>query len=102
MLSLSSGVRLALVLSMSLGSVAWQVNSAYADDDDEEEDDGGDEDGDEGDGGSDDESEDEDEDPKDQPALTSGGLFTLRSYPVREISRPLSMTQRLVQLRLAL
>lgn len=46
---------------------------------------------------------DEDEyDEKDQPPVTSGGLFTLNSYPIRETSRPLSLTQGVTQLRLGL
>ncbi len=41
--SLSGVLRLALVISMGVGAVAWQGHShaAYADDDDDEGDDGG-------------------------------------------------------------
>ncbi len=101
MLSQSRGLRLALVLLMSLGYVAWHGHDhvAYAGDDDEE--DGGDDGGDDGggkDGAGDEEGEEEDD--KDQPAVTSGGLFTLKSYPVRELWRPLTMTQGIAQFRL--
>jgi hypothetical protein len=76
------------------------ANPAYADDEDEEEDEGGDEGG--GGKGDDEEGEEEeDEDDKDQPVVTSGGLFTMKTYPVREISRPLTMTQQIVQARVS-
>jgi hypothetical protein len=85
-----------LVSALSLGVVAVMAHPVYADDDDEEEEDEGD-----GDGGGDDEGEEEEEDDKDQPSLTSGGLFTMKTYPVREISRPLTMTEKLVQARIS-
>lgn len=109
MLSRSRGLRLALTLLTSLGYVAahdlWTDHRAFArgDDDEEEEDDGGDDDGgDGGDEGGDGGEEEEEEDAKDQPPVTAGGLFTLKTYPVREISRPLSMTQKIAQIRLSL
>src|SRR5262245_24593614 len=90
-----------LVSALSLGVVAVKAHPVFADDDEEEEDDGGG--GDDEGGGKDDESEEEeDEDAKDQPPVTSGGLFTMRTYPVREISRPLTMTQNIVQARASL
>jgi hypothetical protein len=101
MLSQTRGLRLALVLVMSLGYVAWHGHAHVvyaASDDDDEEDDGGDDGGDEGG----DEEEDEEEDPGDQPPVTAGGLFTMKTYPVRELFRPLTMTERLGQLRLGL
>jgi hypothetical protein len=98
--SFSRGVRLALVLALSAGYVAWQGYShpAYAkggEDDDEE---GGGDDDDDGKG----KSEDDDavEDDKDQPPVTAGGLFTMNTYPVNELLRPLTITQNLTQLRL--
>jgi hypothetical protein len=99
--SFSRGLRLALVLALSVGYVAWHGHghSAYAKgggDDDEE---GGDDDDDKGgkdDGGD----EDSGEDDKDQPPVTAGGLFTMNTYPVSEILRPLTMTQKIMQLRL--
>jgi hypothetical protein len=106
MLSRSRGLRLALVLMTSLGYVAahdtWTNQRAFAEED-EEEDDGGDDGGGEEGGGGDDgeEGEGEDEDAKDQPPVTAGGLFTLKTFPVREISRPLSMTEKILQLRLS-
>lgn len=105
MLSLSRGLRLALVLAMSLGYVGWHAQPAFADDEEEEEDEdegGGDED-DEGGGDEDEEDEEgEEEDPKDQPPVTAGGLFTLQTYPIRELLRPLTMTEGIVELRLGL
>ncbi len=88
---------LALALSASLVSFAGTSRPAYAQDDDEDE--GGD-DEEEGGKGGDDEGAEEEEDDKDQPPITSGGLFTMRTYPVREISRPLTMTEKIIQLRL--
>lgn len=95
-----------LVTALGIGYVAHGVPRAYAEDDEDFDDegdgegDGGDKAGKGGDGG-DSEEGDEDEVDKDQPALTAGGLFTMRSYPVREISRPLTLTQKLTQLRVS-
>lgn len=46
--------------------------------------------------------DDDEQDEKDQPPLTAGGLFTMDTYPIRETSRPLSMTKGVTQLRLGL
>jgi hypothetical protein len=94
--SLSRGFRLALMLALSAGYVAWHghVRVAYAADDDDDDDGGGD-----ADTGKDDEA---DADDKDQPPVTSGGLFTMASYPVNEILRPLTITQGITQVRLSL
>ncbi len=100
--SFSRGLRLALVLALSVGYVAWHGHRhpAYAKGggDDEEGDD------DDSKGGKDepDESEDGAEDDKDQPPVTAGGLFTINTYPVREISRPLTMTEKVTQLKVSL
>jgi hypothetical protein len=96
--SLSGVLRLALVISVGAGFVAWEGHRtpAYADDDDEE-DDGGD---DKGDKGGDESEEEEPEDAKEQPVITAGGLFMMRTYPIRENERPLTMTQMITQLRL--
>lgn len=87
-----------------LGTVTIGAPSlAWADDDDD--DGGGDEGGGEetGGGGEEDpETGDEPEDPKDQPPMTAGGLFTIKTYPVNELQRPLTMTQKITQLRLGL
>jgi len=92
--SLSRGLRLALVLALGAGYVAWHghVHPVYAADDD---DDGGD------DGPADKGEDDAAEDDKDQPPVTSGGLFTMATYPVSEILRPMTITQGLAQLRLS-
>jgi hypothetical protein len=37
-----------------------------------------------------------------QPPMTAGGLFTLATYPVNEIQRPLTMTEGITQVRLSL
>jgi hypothetical protein len=96
--SLSRGLRLALVLALSAGYLGWHGHghSAFAakpaagDDDDES-------------GGDEDNVKDEDDtsaDDKDQPAVTSGGLFTLATYPVSELLRPLTITEGIAQARL--
>ncbi len=87
---------LALGLSVSLVSLAGTSRPAYAQDDD---DDSG---GDEEEGGKGEDVAEEEEVDENQPPITAGGLFTMRSYPVREISRPLTMTEKIVQLRLGL
>jgi hypothetical protein len=91
-----------LVAALGLGYVAFHERVAYAQEEEEEEDDSGDDEG-GGKGGDDEEGEGEgeEEEDKDQPAVTSGGLFTLKTYPVREISRPLTMTQGITQARLS-
>lgn len=102
--SFSRGLRLVLVLALSAGYVVWQGHShpAYAKgggDDDEEGDDGDDE----GKSKGGDEGEEEGgEDDKDQPPVTAGGLFTMSTYPVSELLRPLTITQQIAQVRLAL
>jgi hypothetical protein len=92
-----------LASALTFGVVALPALPAYADDEEEEEDDSGDGGGgDEGGGGGGDEEEggeEEDEDAKDQPPVTAGGLFTMKSYPIREIERPLTITQNLAQIR---
>lgn len=94
--SFSRGLRLALVLALSAGYVTWHGHShpAYAAGGDDEE---GDDDDDKANIGSE---EGDDQDDKDQPPATAGGLFTMASYPVNELLRPLTMTQQITQLRL--
>ncbi len=99
MLRLLSRGLLAAALSFGYVALHDHGRTAYADDDDEEDDGGGDDGG--GDEGEGEEGEEEDPDAKDQPEVTAGGLFTLKTYPVREISRPLTMTQGIGQLRAA-
>jgi hypothetical protein len=97
--SLSGVLRLALVLSLGAGIVAWdgrrQLASAQEGEDEEDEGDEGDDGGD-GDGGEDDEVDD----PKDQPPITAGGLYVMKTFPIRENERPLTITQQITQLRL--
>lgn len=107
--------RALLIAALSLGYISWHGhwNDAFAkkhsDDDDSDDDDSGDDSGgddsadsDDGGGGDDEGDDDSDEDAKDQPPVTSGGLFTMKTYPVREISRPLTITQGIAQVRAAL
>jgi hypothetical protein len=96
--SLSRGLRLALVLALGAGFVAWQGHDhrAFAAGDEEEE---GDDSGDDAGKVTDD---NEDPDDKDQPPITAGGLFTMSTYPVRELFRPLTMTQNIAQIRVGL
>jgi len=104
--SFSRGLRLALVLMVSVGYIGWHghTHAAFAKGDPDEggDDEGGDDDdkggkGDDAGGGDDDEQADD----KDQPPVTAGGLFTINTYPVRENSRPLTMTQKITQLKLS-
>ncbi|NVB78150.1 MAG: hypothetical protein HOV81_07140 [Kofleriaceae bacterium] len=102
MLRLLSRGLLAAALSFGYVALHDHGRAAYADDEDEgEEDDGGGDDeggsGDEGEGEG--EGEEEDPDAASQPPVTAGGLFTMKSFPVREISRPLTMTQGIAQVR---
>jgi hypothetical protein len=100
--SLSRELRLVLALAVGVGYVAWDSPGAYAQDDEDEgggdDDDGGGDDG-EGGGGDDDDS---DADDKDQPVITAGGLFTMKSFPIRELERPLTITQKITQARLGI
>jgi len=92
-----------LIAALSFAAIALKTHPVYAADDEDEEGDAGDDGGDEGDEGLVDEgeSDEEDEDAKDQPKVTAGGLFTLKSYPIREIERPLTMTEGIAQIRLS-
>lgn len=97
--SLSGVLRLALVVSIGAGIVVWDGHrqTAYADDDDGDD---GDADGDGG--GDEDEPDDADDtDDKEQPAITAGGLYTIKTFPIRENERPLTITQKITQARLA-
>jgi hypothetical protein len=98
--SLSGALRLALVISLGAGAVAWDGHRhvAYAQSEDEDEGGGDDEGGDEGDG--EETGEDDETDDKDQPVITAGGLFTMKTFPIRENERPLTITQKITQLRL--
>ena len=89
--SLLRGLRLALILSIATIGAVWPIRDqvAYADDDEDEEEDE-DEDEDE---------EGEEEEDATQPPVTAGGLFTLKTYPLNELLRPLTMTKGLTQLR---
>ena len=95
--SLSRGLRLAMVLALSAGYVGWlgHGHSVFAAKGDDDDDSGG---------GDEDNVKDEDDttaDDKDQPVVTSGGLFTLATYPISELLRPLTITEGIAQARLA-
>jgi len=94
-----------------VGYVAYHghITSAYAkggggggDDDGDDDDDGGGKGGGEDKGGGGGEEDDDDDGDKDQPPVTSGGLYTIKTYPVRELTRPLTMTQKITQLKVSL
>lgn len=103
--SLSRAFRLALVLLISAGYVGSHERAAWAQsDDDDSGDDSGSDDADSADSGGEGgdgegEGEGEEEEDKDQPAVTAGGLFTLKTYPVRELFRPLTITEGVTQIR---
>jgi hypothetical protein len=111
--SLSRKLRLALVLTISAAYAGWhghgQVAFAKGSDDGGDDDDSGDtSDGgdkpdgaDNGDSDSNDEESENPEDDKKQPPVTAGGLFTLKTYPIRENERPLTITHDILQLRLS-
>ena len=100
---LSKSLRLSLALVAGLAATLYPVAvpgdhaTAWADDDEEDEDDedgegkGDDEEGEE-------EEEEEEEDP-DQPPITAGGLYTIKTYPQGEIQRPLTLTEGITELR---
>jgi hypothetical protein len=103
---LSKSLSLSFALVLGTAVVAMPVfgvldaSPAWADDDDEDEDE--DDDDDDGDKDDDDEGgEEEEEEPEDpdQPSVTSGGLYTLATYPQGEIQRPLTMTQGIKEVK---
>jgi hypothetical protein len=102
--SFSRGLRLALVLALSVGYVAWHGHSqpafAKGGGGGDEEEGGGDDDGGDDDAGAKTTDEEGTEEDKDQPPVTAGGLFTMSTYPVNEILRPLTMTEHITQVRL--
>lgn len=100
-LSKSLSLSLALVLGTAVvAAPILDVSPAWADDDDEEDDDDDDDDDDkdkdDDEGG---EEEEEEEVDPDQPVVTSGGLYTLQTYPQGEIQRPLTMTQGIKEVK---
>lgn len=87
-----------LTLALCIAYLVSFRHNAFAKQDDESAESDDEAEGGETDGGGDEEERDD----KDQPPVTSGGLFTLANYPIRETSRPLSMTKGVTQLRLGL
>jgi hypothetical protein len=100
--TLTSELRVAWILALSAAYIGWHTHDACAGkhaSDDDGGDDAGD-DGEEGDGG--DAGEDEGDEDRDQPPVTAGGLFTMATYPINELQRPLTMTEHITQMRLGL
>lgn len=96
-------------MALSLSYLGWHTHAAFAkgggdDNGGGDDDDGGDDDGGGGDkpdkGGDDD--DDDDGQGSDQPPVTAGGLYTMKTYPLSEIARPLTITQGITQLRLGI
>ncbi len=85
-------LRLAVALSV-LAPTPWQIAPVYADEGDDEDD--------EGDDSGDEEEEEEDEDTE-QPPVTAGGMFTKRTYPVAELQRPLTLTEKFLEARIGI
>lgn len=110
MLDRTRQMRLALVLIAGLAAGLFPIlgplarslgpKVAWAADDDDDDDDGGDDDDDSGD--DDDGGDDEEESDEVQPPVTAGGLYTLKTYPIAEIERPLTMTENISELKLGL
>lgn len=102
--SLSRGMRVALVLALSAGYIGLHTHKAFAKKGGDDDSASGDDDDDDDDskagkqGGGDDDDDDSGDD-KDQPPVTSGGLYTLQTYPQNEILRPLTITQGVTQLK---
>ncbi len=104
---LSLLLRLALAgvfVSAIIGPISGSLSDsgiAYAagdDDDDADDDDDSGDTGDDDDVGDDDDDDDGDAD-KDQPPVTAGGLYTKKSWPVREIDRTLTLIQGMGEVR---
>jgi hypothetical protein len=102
MLARTSWIRLfAFLLTILFSSFGPGPSIAWAQDDDEEkEKKGGDEEEEEEEEEGDD-AGDEEEDTgkldKDQPKVTAGGNFTMASYPVEEVERPLSLSKGILE-----
>jgi hypothetical protein len=83
-----------------LGVPAAEARSRDDEDDDEEEDDEDDEEEDDED--EDDDENEEEEEPEEeegQPPVTAGGLYTRETFPTRELARPLTLSQGLLEAR---
>lgn len=90
------------------GSVAVAQDDEEEDEDSDDEDSGDDEDEDSGDDeseeeddfeGEDEEEEEEEEEGEPQPAVTAGGMFTKKTYPVAELERPLTVNEGTFEVR---
>jgi hypothetical protein len=108
--------RLVLVLLLTpalVAAPAFMAGSVAVAQDDEEEDEDSDDEDDEDSGDEDsgddeseeeddfegEEEEDEEEEGEPQPAVTAGGMFTKKSYPVAELERPLTVIQGMFEVR---
>ena len=111
LLDSSRAARWALGIAMATMAIAWPIHGhvAYAatsgggDDDDDGDDDGSASKGDDSSDAETDTDCDGDDCPaaneKDQPPVTAGGLFTIKSYPSRQSLRPLTMTEGISEFR---
>jgi hypothetical protein len=105
---LTRKLRLALVLATAGVYVGVQVDVAAAkgkkskDKESDDSDDGDDTEEDDSSSKDEGEGEGEEGEDKDQPPVTAGGLFTLKTYPTRENLRPLTMTQNILQVKASL
>jgi hypothetical protein len=99
-------VRTVLVMALGIAYVGWHTHAAFAkgddsgDGDDDDSGDGGADAGDKGDKGGDD--DDDQGEGSGQPPVTAGGLYTMKTYPLSEIERPLTITQGITELRLGI
>jgi hypothetical protein len=102
--SLSRAWRLGLLLLLAVGYVAWhgQETAVYASTSDDDDGGGGGDDDDDGKKGGGDDDDDSSSEDKDQPPVTAGGLFTLKTYPVNAILRPLTMTKDIAEVRVGI
>ena len=113
LLDSSRAARWALGIAMATMAIAWPIHghvahaaAASGGDDDDDDDDssasnkGGDDSADDADSDSDCDGDDcPAAQEKDQPPVTAGGLYTIKTYPIRQSLRPLTMTEGISEFR---
>jgi hypothetical protein len=97
-------LRLMLLAMTTFAAVAWPArhHAAYAAGDDDDDDGGGGDDGAKAGGGDDANGDDDDDADKDQPAVTAGGNFSKKNYPISAIERPLTLIDGMTEARIGL
>jgi hypothetical protein len=91
------------LLAASIAAVATlPIKRAHADKSDDDDDSADDDDDDDDDVTSTEGDDDDDDDDANQPPITAGGLFTLKTYPVGELQRPLTITEKILQAKIGL